>query len=301
MQRIYSSRRLGLFIILLTYILAVSVGLLVFRATAAQGLYMRLFEADLAATVFTWLMSLIFKNASVYDPYWSVAPIVLVPLTGVYLGVLTAGFFLICGVVLLWGVRLTAHWSTTFKNLRVQDWRYTQLKEAHPRLWLPVNLFGIHVFPTVVVFLVFLPAVVYLRNGAPINPGTVAGALVCLAAAALQHVADRQMRTFRLSPENAGRVNRAGVWKVSRHPNYLGEILMWWGVYLMMLCSGPSRLVLIAGPVVNTLMFIFISIPMLERRQLANKPDYAAYRAETGILLPKLSSLGTDAKQQRRG
>jgi steroid 5-alpha reductase family enzyme len=300
MQRIYSSRRLGLLIILFVYILAVFIGLTVFRLTAPWELYIRLFAADLAATVFTWLMSVLFGNSSVYDPYWSVAPIVLVPLTGIYLGRSGAGFILIAGAVLIWGVRLTAHWCATFQNLGVQDWRYTQLKEARRRLWLLVNLFGIHVFPTVVVFLALMPAVVFLQNGAPVNPGTVAAALVCLFAAALQHIADRQMRAFRLSPENAGRVNRAGVWKVSRHPNYLGEILMWWGVYLMMLFSGPSRLVFIAGPAVNTLMFIFISIPMLERRQLMRRPDYAAYRAETGMLLPKLSSFGSREEKLKK-
>ena len=297
MRRLYTSRELGLIVILVIYILAAAVGLLVFRYMDGYVIYIRLLTSDMAATAFVWLMSVLFGNATIYDPYWSVAPIVIVLLTGFYLGQLTAGFFLISAVVLFWGLRLTAHWTTTFKSLRVQDWRYTGLKTAHPRLWFAINLLGIHLFPTLVVFLVLLPAVAFVQSGAALNAGIAAGALVCLGAVLLQYTADRQMRAFRNAPENAGHVNRAGVWKYSRHPNYLGEILMWWGIYLMMVFSGPSQLVFIAGPLVNTLMFLFISIPMLERRQLNSKPEYAAYREQTGMLVPRLSSFGFGARR----
>jgi steroid 5-alpha reductase family enzyme len=295
-----TSRGFGFFVLLLVYIAAALLGVAVFRLLPGWGFYPRLFAADAAATLLVWLAGLLLRNASVYDPYWSVAPIVLLILGGLHLGALNAGALLLGAAVALWGIRLTAHWSTTFVSLRTQDWRYTMLKASQPRLWFLINLFGINLFPTVVVFLALAPAFQLMLNYRAVNPGILLGLLVCLAAVALQYAADTQMRRFREKPENRGRVNRAGVWKYSRHPNYLGEILMWWGVCLAAL-SVPGASVLYAiGPLVNTLMFVFISIPMMERRQLRGKGEYADYKAETGMLLPRLGSQKTGAETPKR-
>jgi steroid 5-alpha reductase family enzyme len=96
------------------------------------------------------------------------------------------------------------------------------------------------------------------------------------------------MRHFRKQPENRGHVNRQGLWKYSRHPNYLGEILMWWGVCLLSLSAPGGSPVFAVGALVNTLMFVFVSVPLMERRQLSGKREYAAYKSETGALLPRL-------------
>ena len=285
---IRTSRGLGLVVLLITYIAAALIGVAVFGALDGLGFYPRLFAADAAATLFVWFVGLLLQNASVYDPYWSVAPVVMLLLGSVYLGALNAGTLLLGAVVALWGVRLTAHWSTTFINLGAQDWRYTMLRASKPRLWFLVNLFGINLFPTVVVFLVLAPAFEFARYSTTVNLVTVLGLLICLASVTLQLTADAQLRRFRGKPENRGRVNRTGVWKYSRHPNYLGEILMWWGVCVTALSSPGASALYAVGALVNTLMFVFISIPMMERRQQSGKAEYADYMAETGMLLPRL-------------
>jgi steroid 5-alpha reductase family enzyme len=88
-----------------------------------------------------------------------------------------------------------------------------------------------------------------------------------------------------------GGVNCEGVWRYIRHPNYLGEILMWWGVYFMMLSADASLWPALIGPLCNTLLFVTVSIPLMEGRQLRNKPGYSDYRARTGMLLPRLPFL----------
>lgn len=289
-----ASRQFGLIMLLFIYIVAVLIGILVFRILDGAGLYLRLFVADIAATVFVWLLSIILNNSSVYDPYWSVAPVVMLVLAEIHLGIFHTGALLMTAVILIWSIRLTAHWSTTFKNLKIQDWRYTQLRQAHPRLWLIINLFGIHLFPTLVVFFVLIPALQFVLNFTAMNLGVAIGMLVSLSAVFLQYKADTHMRLFRQDPANLGHVNRIGIWKYSRHPNYLGEILMWWGVYLMLLFSVPFNWLYIIGPIVNTLMFIFISIPLMESRQMQNKPEYIDYKEKTGMLLPQISSMLND-------
>ena len=283
-----ASRGFGFIVLLLVYAAAGLLGVIVFGLAEGWGFFLRLFAADAAATLFVWLTGLILKNASVYDPYWSVAPIVMLSLGALHLGALSSGALLLGAAVALWGIRLTAHWSTTFAGLHVQDWRYTMLKESRPRLWFLVNLFGINLFPTVVVFMALAPAFQLLMNFREINPGFILGLAVCLSAVALQQTADAQLQRFRKRPESGGHVIRAGVWRYSRHPNYLGEILMWWGVCLAALSAPGASALYAIGPLVNTLMFIFISIPLMERRQLRSKAEYAAYKAETGMLLPRL-------------
>ena len=77
-----------------------------------------------------------------------------------------------------------------------------------------------------------------------------------------------------------------GLWALSRHPNYLGEILFWWGLYLFALASNPSFWWVVAGPLAITLMFIFASIPMIEKRMLKRRKDYQAYQEKVSMLVP---------------
>jgi steroid 5-alpha reductase family enzyme len=278
----------GFIVLFLIYAIATAVGIFVFLALTDYKLLIGLFAADIVATLFVWLIGLLLKNSSVYDPYWSVAPVVMAPLVAAYLKIMNAGVFLLLGVIMFWGIRLTVHWAFTFKNLSVQDWRYTQLKKSNPRLWFIINLFGIHLVPTIVVFLVMIPAFQFIMDFTFLNTGIILSACLCLFAVIIQIFSDTQMRRFRKIITNTYKVNREGLWKYIRHPNYLGEILMWWGVYFMLLSARPDLWLAIVGPMVNTMMFIFISIPLMERRQLDNKPGYAQYKACTGMLFPKI-------------
>jgi steroid 5-alpha reductase family enzyme len=286
-----TSKNSGLTVLIIVYILAAVLGILIFQLLDRSGFYLRLFVADIAATLFVWMCGTMVDNASVYDPYWSVAPLFMLVFGEIHLRIFNAGSLLMTAVVAMWSLRLTMHWSTTFTSLQDQDWRYTQLRGSHPKMWFIINLLGIHLFPTVVVFFVLLPAFEFCAASRSLNVGSVPGLLLSLFAVYLQYQADKQMRAFRSRPENAGRVNRDGLWKYSRHPNYLGEILMWWGVYLAMLSVRPSSYLLAIGPLANTLMFIVISVPLIERRQNQNKPEYAGYMADTGMLLPKLPAV----------
>jgi steroid 5-alpha reductase family enzyme len=85
---------------------------------------------------------------------------------------------------------------------------------------------------------------------------------------------------------HTGKTMDRGLWSLSRHPNYLGEILFWWGLYLFALSANPSLWWVIAGPAVITLMFLFISIPMIEKRMLIRKVNYKEYQKRVSMLIP---------------
>ena len=279
------SKSAGLVIITAIYIVAIVIGILVFRALPELHIFLRILIGDVIATVFVYLCGAVLKNVSVYDPYWSVAPIAV--FTGVALGYgrFDAGTVLILLAVWYWGVRLTLNWAHTFVNLNAQDWRYDHFKQKFPRLFQLISFFGLNMFPTVVVFLVMLPGIEFLQESA-FNWITVAGFILCLGAATIQLAADIQMHRFRRENAGKGLIIRDGLWKHSRHPNYLGEILMWWGVYVMLLSAQPGRWILFIGALVNTLMFIFVSIPLADKRNSRVRQGFDTYRKETSALWP---------------
>lgn len=295
MSKFSSSRPVSFIIVTAIYIAATVVGIVAYRlAFDAMPELAALFVADFAATVFTWFWGLVYRNVSVYDPYWSVAPPVLLTLYALtdsagslsVEGALSSDNTVCMAVMLItitvWAVRLTANWAVTFKGLEHEDWRYTKYRNMlHPVLFQLVNFFGLNLMPTIVVFLAMVPAIRIIDYAPEPSIYTWIGAAMCLAAALIQHLADTSAHQFRA--EHPGEICRVGLWKHGRHPNYFGEILMWWGVWMQSLALGLDWT--IAGAVINTLMFLCISIPLMEKRQMMNKPGYADYRRETRILI----------------
>lgn len=279
------NRVLGLAVIGLFYVLALILAIRVFNETEQFDLVFRVLFADISATVFIYMAGLLLGNASVYDPYWSVAPIVILTLLAIHLKTFSTGAIILLLLIWYWGIRLTANWVLTFHNLGSQDWRYDMLREKSERYYPLVNLTGIHLFPTLVVFLAIIPAIHYIQSGV-INAITLCGYAICLIATTLQWIADCQMHEHRQKQTYDGWVIDQGLWQYCRHPNYLGEILMWWGVYLVMVSAIPARWYLLAGALVNTLMFLFISIPMAEERLMKRKNGFPAYCKKTPKIIP---------------
>ena len=145
MQSLKQSRKLSFLFTIVVYALALFVALFVYRRAGGSALF-RVFAADIAATVFVYAVSLPLGNASVYDPYWSVAPIVILPLCIADFGVWSAGTVALLVCVGYWGIRLTANWAYTFKGYDHQDWRYTMLRERSGAFYPLVSLFGIMLF-----------------------------------------------------------------------------------------------------------------------------------------------------------
>lgn len=279
-----SKRVLSFLIMALVYIIAIVSSVVIYSYLPIKLHFaIRLLITDVIATVIVFIFSLLFKNASVYDPYWSVQPIVITICFAINKKLSVAGILSLI-IVLYWGIRLTLNWAYTFKDLNHQDWRYSMLKEKTKKLYFFVNLFGIHMFPTLVVYCCVLPIVYVLNYATKFNAFTVIGFVISLVFVTIQMIADIQMHKFRKQKTNT--FIRDGLWKYSRHPNYLGEIMMWIGVAIMCLGSLTNYWYLCVGAIINTLMFLFISIPMAEKHQASRKPNFDEYKKQTRMLLP---------------
>ncbi|MBR6737567.1 MAG: DUF1295 domain-containing protein [Clostridia bacterium] len=274
-------RSTSFIIVTIVYVLASILGIITYLLLPFKP-WLNLLIADVLATVLTFIFSVIFKNASVYDPYWSVQPIVILLAfaTACELTPVKLAFII---VVLIWGVRLTANWAYTFLGLNHQDWRYTMLKEKTGDFYPIINFVGIHLVPTLIVYAVTYPAVEVLLSSKHISALALPFLLLSLLAVILQGTADVQMHRYRNNRETP--FIRTGLWKYSRHPNYLGEILMWWGIALASVFGLGGKPYLIIGAILNTLLFIFVSIPLADNRQ-AKKEGFNEYKKQTHALIP---------------
>lgn len=290
MKRTYS-KWCSVALIVAIYVLAGVAGVLLFRylTTLAVQPIVALFCADVLATIVVWLFGLIYENVSVYDPYWSVFPPVAFLIWAFYTEMWTLPVILLLVASWYWGWRLTRNWVITFKGIAHEDWRYTKYRSQHPLIFQTINLFGLNMMPTLVVFGAMLPGLQLYQLSVGLGTNNplcltilVFGFIVCLASATIQLIADKQIHDFRAA--NPGKYCNVGLWKHGRHPNYFGEIQFWWGIWIMYAAFGGIDW-FVCGPIAMTALFVGISIPLMEKRQLQNKPGYAEYRKQTRMLI----------------
>ena len=265
--------------------MAAAAGIVLFHFLSGQ-FWLRLLIADVVSTVIVFIFSCVFDNASVYDPYWSVQPIVII-LALAFTNDLNPLRILLIFVICLWGIRLTANWAVNFYGLGYEDWRYRLYKKRFPRVYPLLNFVGIHMVPTLIVYGCTLPAAYAFVNDTYFSTWVIVFLLLSLGGISLEFFSDMQMRDFRedVAAGFAEGFCRRGLWKYSRHPNYLGEILMWWGVGFSVLSVMGGSWYLLAGALANTILFFAVSIPLAEGKQ-KQKEGYNEYRMHTHMLLP---------------
>jgi steroid 5-alpha reductase family enzyme len=246
--------------------------------------------ADLAGTLVIFFFSVGFDNSSIYDPYWSVAP---VPLAFAWLffhgaeGMRlrqAAALILLCA----WAIRLTVNCIDRWRGLAHEDWRYSGYRRLEAGYW-PVSFLGFHLMPTVFVFLGCLPLWPALTTaGRSAGLLDLAGLVVTAGAIGIETTADLQLGRFLERSKAKRRLIDDGLWALVRHPNYLGEILFWWGLWLFGIAADPSWWWTIIGPASITLMFVLISVPMMDHHLLARRPGYARRMRERPALVPRV-------------
>ena len=283
------SRTAAFAVVVAAYVVAGAAAFLVVALLPAHHPITTAFIADLVATFAIFGLSMLLANASLYDPYWSVAPPIVAVAWADVGDISSARSILVLILVFAWAIRLTGNWAIGWHGFGQEDWRYGHLRTTtHGQLpyWL-VNLVGIQLVPTLVVFAGLLP--LWPALGVPrhsFNALDVVAAVVTAVAIAIETVADNQMRAFTRSPANRGRTIDTGLWSRSRHPNYFGEITFWWGLWLFGLAAAPTWWWTVVGPLVMVGLFLMASIPLMEERSLQRRPSYADYQRAVPRLVP---------------
>lgn len=277
-------------LILAAYLSALAVAVVVGFALEGRGAVYVGAAADLAATFVVFAWSVRYDNSSFYDAYWSVAP----PLLAVWYGTRPGNAvgsdpraWLVLALVTVWGVRLTWNWRRGWHGISHEDWRYVQFRHSAGRAYWLVSATGLHLFPTVQVFLGCLPLVPALAHPErALGVLDLAAVIVTAGAIAMEWIADNQLRRFVLTRTATETVLETGVWAWSRHPNYFGEMSFWWGIYLFGLAADPGWWWSGIGALAITVMFFFASVPMIDKRMLARRPAYAERLARVSAVIP---------------
>jgi steroid 5-alpha reductase family enzyme len=286
-MRALKSKRAGLVFLAAAYATALFAALAVGHALSGIHPIWVAALGDIAATLVVFAFSAALDNSRVYDPYWSVAPL---PIAIYWAAIpLASDFgprqFLVLALLAIWAARLTANWAVRWRGPADEDFRYVEIRAKTGKGYWPASLMSIHVLPTAWVFLGLLPIFPAL-----IRPGfsavDVAAALVAGSAIAIETIADLQLRRYLRSPHDQGGILASGLWSRCRHPNYLGEILFWWGLFLFGMAANPGWIWSIVGPISITLLFVFVSVPWMDRRMISRHPAWAAHTEKTPALLP---------------
>ena len=248
-------------------------------------IWMKITLWHIYATLFIYIGSVILKNSSLYDPFWSVAPVPIV----IYLAIISDNSMLLKILVtfpiIFWAARLTRNWLISWRGFEHEDFRYIDLKNTNIYKAEFNNFFGIHLFPTLIVNICLYPLVFIFLNPIEVTPFLYFASIFTFMAVVLETVSDEQMRDFRNNPNNKGKTMKYKLWKYSRHPNYLGEICFWFGIYFMGLSSNLAPIWIIICPLSMLALFIFASCPMMDERSLKNRKDYKEYMEKTSQLL----------------
>lgn len=231
-----------------------------------------------------WLVSLRLENSSIADVAWGPG-ILAIGLTYYFT---SDGFalraHLTLALVALWAIRLATHLGMRMRLLG-EDVRYVRWRDEYDHWWL-VSFFKVFLLQAVVAWVVALPLYFAIVSVGPpaLTLLDYIGVLLCAAGLVIESVADEHLRRFRANRANRGKVLDTGLWRYSRHPNYFGEALVWWGLGLIALATGglPGLL----GPLVLTYLLIYVSGVALLESTLIEKQGYIQYVGRTPAFLP---------------
>ncbi len=285
-----NSKIISLALIAIIYLFAFMIVYYIFPMINFSHPLINVLVADIAATLVVFIFSMIFNNSSVYDAYWSVAP----PFIVIYLMKLFPEGnqfrqFVVLALVLFWSIRLTVNWVRGWQGFSYQDWRYTSISEKTGKFYWPVSFLGIHLMPTIFVFLGCLPLWYSLSSQTPFNVFDLIATIFTFSAILTEWIADEQLLRFRKNATKNSFI-RSGIWNYSRHPNYLGEISFWGGMFLFVLSStGLSSFTGYwtgIGLVSMIILFKFISVPLMEARNKTRKSGYDEYMKQVPDLVP---------------
>lgn len=225
------------------------------------------------------------RKYDVADIAWGGAFLVVALTVLAFQDTITSRAVLVTTLVAIWGIRLSGHllvrnWSKP-EDVRYRNWRREWGNHADLRAF-----FQVFMLQGLLALVISIPVVAAIdgRNG-PLNILDLAGAAIWLFGFVFETVGDHQLTRFKSDPANKGRIIQTGLWKYTRHPNYFGEVALWWGIYLISL-NVPRGWLTIIGPALISFLILNVSgIPLLEKHY-AGREDYEEYKRRTSAFFP---------------
>jgi steroid 5-alpha reductase family enzyme len=232
-----------------------------------------------------FVVSLIKKRNDVADVAWGLGFVLLAWISFFLSGDFGMRGILVNGLVSIWGLRLAWHIHSRNKG-KAEDYRYLAWRNEWGKWFYIRSYLQVYLLQGLLLFLIVFPVLVINKNpGLSLGWLDLAGLMVWIFAFCFEAVGDAQLARFIKNPENKGKLMQSGLWAYTRHPNYFGEVTLWWGIWLISL-SVSSFWFTIIGPITITYLIIKVSgIPMLEKKMMEH-PDFAEYKRRVSIFFP---------------
>lgn len=239
----------------------------------------------LSAQFIAFAVALRLRRVDVVDIAWGLSAVAIVVALQIYNPSRAAPVLLVDTLVIVWACRLSWHILRRFISSKEQDPRYTAIVDRWPRKNYELQLFAkIFLLQAILATVVSLPVIVLHYFQPPLQLVLIFGLAVWLVGFLCETVADDQLRRF-LQSSKKGDLMQSGLWRYSRHPNYFGEIMMWWGIALMTFTT-PLWWLGMTGALAISMLIIFVSgVPLAEARA-ADKKDWSQYKSKTSVIIP---------------
>ncbi|MCE2735661.1 MAG: DUF1295 domain-containing protein [Ilumatobacteraceae bacterium] len=237
--------------------------------------------------VSTWLLSVIIKNASIVDIVWGAGFAITSWVLALTVDGDSGRQLLLAVMVGVWGTRLALYLAK--RNIgHGEDWRYKAMRKKAGKKFTYSSLVTVFGLQGALMWVVSLPVQFGNGDSSPgVGPLAVIGIMVWLVGLSFEAIGDFQLARFKRDPNNAGKVMDQGLWSLTRHPNYFGDALLWWGIGIVGAETG-SGVIGFIGPVAMTFFLLRISgVPMLERSLSRRREGYAEYAARTSQFIPR--------------
>ena len=238
-----------------------------------------------AALLLLWLISLGLKNASIIDIFWGLGFVIVAWLSLVLSGEWMTKPILLTLLVSIWGMRLSGYLA--WRNVgKPEDYRYAAMREKHGPQFPIVSLFTVFGLQGLLTAIISLPLQVGIQQAGELNAVSWLGIAVWFIGLAFESIGDYQMARFKTQNSNRGKVMNQGLWRYTRHPNYFGDFLIWWGFYLVAADSANWWWTAI-GPLLMSFLLIRVSGVRLLENSLRSRIDgYEQYLKSTSAFLP---------------
>ena len=248
----------------------------------------------------TWAVSLVRRDVSIVDVAWPLGFVLASWASRWVVGAGGTGNWTLLAMVTIWGLRLSFHLLR--RNLsQGEDFRYRAMRQRHGEAFAVRSLVTVFALQGVLLFIVALPVTLGQRDtSAGLSTWLVLGVLVWGTGLWWEAVADAQLAAFRRDPRNAGRVLDTGLWRYTRHPNYFGDALVWWGLAIAGASQGAGAWAFVSAAVMTILLVRVSGAAMLDRLLADRKPGYREYMQRTSGFIPLPPHRGRRARTARR-
>jgi steroid 5-alpha reductase family enzyme len=245
------------------------------------------FIVIMAVMIALWLLSIRIGDVSFIDSFWAFGFVVISTVTYATTDGSPARSLLILSLTMVWGIRLSGYLLSRWRR-EGADGRYLAMgKRIDGNIHLGF-LRKVFLLQGCLLWIVSLPVQLGQVGADPAGLGPLAmiGALAAVFGIAVESVGDWQLARFKGDPQNAGKVMDRGLWRYSRHPNYFGDLCVWWGLFLIAAETAPGRFSFIGPAVLTWILAKWSGAVLIERRMKRSRPGYDAYVERTSRFIP---------------